>query len=126
MIDPGPLVTNQGLLQHAVQVPASAKLAEDQRFDIVDRHDELAALVRDAGVIGKMEQIIRTDQEGCDLLPEASLEERKPDDPVADVRTLWEPIRIIRHQDLVSILPVHPPDRFDQSPTVPPQANIEI
>src|SRR5207249_10503520 len=72
-----------------------------------------------------MEQIIRTDQEGCDLLPEASLEERKPDDPVADVRPLREPVRIIRHQDLVPVLMVYTAERFDQPSAVTTQPDVE-
>src|SRR2546426_3291558 len=73
-----------------------------------------------------MEQVIRTDQERCDLLPEATLKDREADYPVSEVRALGEPIRSLWHQDLVSVFVIHAADRFDQSPTVPRQAHIEI
>ncbi len=103
VIDPAPLIPHQPTLDQAVEIGPAAGLPEKQGFDIMHRRHKLGPLPGHAGVIGEMQQVMPTRDQGRRLLPEPAFEQRKPDQPIADVGAIGEPAGRIGHQDFVLI-----------------------
>ena len=126
MVELLPSVPDQPLFDATVEIGSAAKRRDQHRFDVMDGGHELSAFPGHAGIVGKMEHVVRADQEGGHLLPETATKQREANQAKPHIGSRSKRMLAVRDQNLVLIRLINAPQRLNQLPGISPDPDVEI
>ena len=126
MIDLLPAIPHQPVFDATIEIGTGTKFRKQQRLHIVNGGDKLAALPGYAGIIGKMQHIVRADQQRRGLFPNAPAKQRELHHAIAHILARGERVLRLRQQNVIVIRRIDASQRLDQFPGIPPDPHVKI
>ena len=74
-----PAIPDQPLFDATIEIGTGTEHRKQQRLDVMDGGHELSSFPSHAGIVRKVEYVVRAEQERSHLLPETATEQREPD-----------------------------------------------